>query len=60
MNDEAVIRTCKLWHVKRGERYRLCGEVFTFEKMDGMYARQYDERGELQIFLTDEDVEVIE
>ena len=51
----------KLWDLKRGQRFRMPPEqcVWTFEKMDGMYARCFNERGELSIFTTPDDVEVI-
>ena len=47
-----------IWHLSRGELFRVNGHILEFERMDGMYARAWTRTGQL-INLTGY-VEVIE
>lgn len=56
-----VVEYRHMWDLERGARFRLAAraEPMTFERMDGMYARVFNARGELEIFITREPVEVV-
>ena len=42
----------KLYELKSGQKFKLpnLDGVFTFEKVDGMYARVFTENGEIDLF----------
>ena len=57
----------KLYELKTNQKFKfpmlgdaVNNEVFTFEKVDGMYARIYNEKGQLDFVACYVDVEVIE
>ena len=51
----------KLYELKSGQKFKLpnLDEVFTFEKVDGMYARAITPTGELDFITCYADVKVV-
>lgn len=51
----------KLYELKSGQKFRLTNtdEIFTFRKVDGMYAQIYTQQGELTFIACYVTVEVI-
>ena len=57
----------KLYELKQHQKFKhnnvddvVNNEVFTFEKVDGMYARIYNEQGQLGFVACYVDVEIVE